>query len=96
MPPIKESPTREEVDEPPAAHANQSVHRSPEIPGEEHEDGEEAEEVMMERTFEDGTTITRETYFLCEDRWRHHLTEEEMEIFMPGVPYEEFVAAQQR
>jgi hypothetical protein len=26
--------------------------------------------------------------------WRHSLTEEEKEIFMPGVPYEEFVAAQ--
>ncbi len=25
--------------------------------------------------------------------WRHHLTEEEKEIFMPGVPYEEFVDA---
>ncbi len=49
----------------------------------------------MDRTFTDGTSITRETYFVWEGEWwRHHLTEEEKEIFMPGVPYAEFVAAQ--
>lgn len=37
--------------------------------------------------------MTRNTLVVLEDGgWRHHLTKEE--IFMPGVPYEEFVAAQ--
>ncbi|MDP9475935.1 MAG: hypothetical protein M3R38_09650 [Actinomycetota bacterium] len=59
-------------------------------------DGSTGAEVTVYRTFTDGTSITRETYFVWEDgRWRHRLTEEEKAIFMPGVPYEEFVAAQQ-
>lgn len=57
-------------------------------------DGEERAEVTVDRTFTDGTSITRDTVFVWEGYWRHHLTEEEKEIFMPGVPYEEFVAAQ--
>ncbi len=58
--------------------------------------GDEEADVTVHRTFEDGTTITRETVFVYEKGWwRHHLTEEEKAIFMPGVPYEEFVAAQQ-
>ncbi len=58
-------------------------------------DGDEEAEVTVYRTFTDGTSITRETRFVWENGyWRHHLTEEEQEIFMPGVPYEEFVAAQ--
>ncbi len=56
-------------------------------------DGEERAEVTVDRTFTDGTSIIRDTVFVWEGYWRHHLTEEE-EIFMPGVPYEEFVAAQ--
>ena len=51
-------------------------------------------DVTIDRIFEDGSTITRDSYFVWEDGWwRHRLTEEEKEIFMPGVPYEEFVAA---
>ncbi|QIN82782.1 hypothetical protein GBA63_09065 [Rubrobacter tropicus] len=57
-------------------------------------DGEERAEVTVDRTFADGTSITRDTVFVWEGYWRHHLTEEEKEIFMPGVPYEEFVEAQ--
>ncbi len=57
-------------------------------------DGEEAADVTIDRTFTDGTSITRDTVFVWEGYWRHHLTEEEKEIFMPGVPYEEFVDAQ--
>jgi hypothetical protein len=35
------------------------------------------------------------TYFLWEDgRWRYHPTDEEKRIFVTGIPYEEFVAAQ--
>ncbi len=58
-------------------------------------DGDEAAEVTVHRAFTDGTSITRETYFVWEGWWRHHLTEEEKEIFMPDATYEEFVAAQQ-
>lgn len=57
-------------------------------------DGEETAYVTVNRTFADGTSISRETVFVWEGYWRHHLTEEEQEIFMPGVPYEEFVEAQ--
>lgn len=56
-------------------------------------DGSTGAEVTVDRTFTDGSSITRETYFVWEDGWwRHRLTEEEKEIFMPGVTYEEFVA----
>ena len=51
--------------------------------------------VMVYRTFKDGTSIERETYFVREGgSWKHRFTQEEIEIFMPGVPYEEFVALQ--
>ena len=51
--------------------------------------------VTVYRTFKDGTSITRDTLFVSEDGgWKHRFTQEEVEIFMPGVPYEEFVAAQ--
>ena len=52
--------------------------------------------VTVYRTFENGTSITRDTIFVMEDgSWKHRFTEEESAIFMPGTPYEEFVAAQQ-
>ena len=47
-------------------------------------------DVTADRAFKDG----RDTVFVLEGAWKHHLTEEEREIFMPGVPYEEFVEAQ--
>lgn len=51
--------------------------------------------VTVYRTFKDGTSITRETYFVSEGgTWKHRFSREEVEIFMPGVPFEEFVAAQ--
>jgi uncharacterized protein DUF4352 len=51
--------------------------------------------VTVYRTFKDGTSITRDTLFVSEDgEWKHRFTQEEVEIFMPGVPYEAFVAAQ--
>ena len=51
--------------------------------------------VTVYRTFKDGTSITRDTYFVPEGgTWKHRFTQEEIEIFMPGVPFEEFVAAQ--
>lgn len=58
-------------------------------------DGSTGAEVAVDRTFKDGTSITRNTYFVWEEgSWRHHLTEEEKEIFMPGASYGEFVDAQ--
>jgi hypothetical protein len=51
--------------------------------------------VTIYRTFEDGTSITRDTLFVSEGGlWKHRFSQEEIGIFMPGVPYEEFVAAQ--
>lgn len=51
--------------------------------------------VSVYRTFKDGTSITRDTFFVSEGgAWKHSFTEEEIDIFMPGVPYEQFVATQ--
>ncbi len=51
--------------------------------------------VTVYRTFKDGTSITRDTLFVEEgDLWKHRFTQGEIDIFMPGVPYEEFVALQ--
>lgn len=51
--------------------------------------------VTVYRTFESGSTITRDTFFVYEDgSWKHQFSQEEVEIFMPGTPFEEFVAAQ--
>jgi Domain of unknown function (DUF4352) len=51
--------------------------------------------VTIYRTFTDGTSITRDTLFASEGGlWKHRFSQEEISIFMPGVPYKEFVAAQ--
>jgi Domain of unknown function (DUF4352)/zinc-ribbon domain len=51
--------------------------------------------VTINRTFTDGTSITRDTLFVSEGGlWKHRFSQEEIGIFMPGVPYERFVAAQ--
>jgi hypothetical protein len=51
--------------------------------------------VTIYRTFTDGTSITRDTLFASEGGlWKHRFSQEEIGIFMPGVPYERFVAAQ--
>ena len=51
-------------------------------------------DVTVYRTFEDGNSITRDTDFVLDGSWRHHLTDEKIEIFMPNLSYEEFVEAQ--
>jgi hypothetical protein len=39
--------------------------------------------------------LSRNTYFLQEGgSWKHRFTQEEKDIFMPRLPYEEFVEAQ--
>jgi hypothetical protein len=53
-------------------------------------------EVTLRLTYEDGSSSIRKTLFVLEDgEWKHHLTEEEKEIFMPDASYEEFVHAQE-
>lgn len=49
--------------------------------------------VTVHRTLKNGTSITRDTYFVWEDgTWKRRFTQEDIGIFMPGTPYEEFVA----
>lgn len=51
--------------------------------------------VTVYRTFEDGTSLGRDTFFLYEHgEWKHRFGQEENELYMPGTSYEEFVAAQ--
>jgi hypothetical protein len=53
-------------------------------------------EVTVNRTFEDGSSVSRFTYFVYEGgSWKHRFSQEEIDLFLPGVSYEEFVAAQQ-
>jgi hypothetical protein len=52
--------------------------------------------VTVYRTFKDGTSIDRDTFFVFEDGvWKHRFGEEEVGIFMPDASFEEFVAIQQ-
>ena len=58
-------------------------------------DGEEVVEVTLTLTYGDGTSSTRTTYFVQEDgAWQHRFGQEEYDLFMPELSYEEFVAAQ--
>ena len=51
--------------------------------------------VSLRLTYEDGSSSTRNTYFVYEDgEWKHAFGREEYDLFMPAVPYEEFVKAQ--
>jgi len=51
--------------------------------------------VRVDRTFADGTFLTRNTFFVYEERaWKHRLSAEEVDVFMPGASFEEFVNAQ--
>ena len=52
-------------------------------------------EVDVRLTGEDGSSSVRTTYFVNEDgEWKHRFGQEETDLFMPGTPYEKFVAAQ--
>jgi len=51
--------------------------------------------VTVYRAFTDGTSQTRNTFFLIEDGgWKHRFGQEEIDSFLPDASYEEFVAAQ--
>lgn len=52
-------------------------------------------EVKTKRTFEDGSLVERDTYFVYEGgSWKHHFTQEERNLFLQGTPFEEWVEAQ--
>ena len=56
---------------------------------------ESVAEVAVRLTGEGGSTSIRNTYFVLEDgSWKHRFSQEEKDLFMPGVPFEEFVEAQ--
>ncbi len=51
--------------------------------------------VTLRLTYEDGSSSTRTTYFVYEDGvWKHRFGQEENDLFMPDLSYEEFVQAQ--
>ena len=57
--------------------------------------GETVAEASVQITGEDGSSSVRITYFVLEDgTWKHRFGQEEYDLFMPGVPFDEFVAAQ--
>ncbi len=52
-------------------------------------------EVTLRLTYEDGTSSTRDTYFVYEGgEWKHRFGQEELDLFMPDASYEEFVEEQ--
>ncbi len=52
--------------------------------------------VTVYRTFNDGTSLGRDTFFVWEDGgWKHRFGEEENKLYMPDASYEQFVEAQQ-
>ncbi len=51
--------------------------------------------VTLRLTYGDGTSSYRETFFVYEDgAWKHRFGQEERDLFMPELSYEEFVEAQ--
>ncbi len=52
-------------------------------------------EVAVRLTSEDGSSSIRETYFVNEDgEWKHRFAQEEIDLFEPRVPFEEWVDVQ--
>ncbi len=52
--------------------------------------------MRVKRTFEDGSSATRDTQFFYEhSSWKHRFTKEELDLFVPGNSFKEFVEAQQ-
>jgi hypothetical protein len=52
-------------------------------------------EVEVRITGEDGSSFDRTTYWVLEDEWLHRFSQEEIDLFMPDLSYEEFVEANQ-
>lgn len=57
--------------------------------------GEPVVGVSLRLTYGDGSSSTRDTYFVYEGgEWKHAFGQEEQDLFMPDAAFEEFVAAQ--
>ena len=57
--------------------------------------GDPTVEVRVRIRSVDDSTFDRTTYWVLEDgEWLHRFGQEEIESFMPGVPFEEVVARQ--
>src|SRR3989337_667242 len=54
-------------------------------------------DVRVQLTFKDGSRLAyRDTRFVYqENSWKHLFLKEEIDIFKPGVPFDEFAKAQQ-
>jgi Domain of unknown function (DUF4440) len=51
--------------------------------------------VTVYRTFKNGTSINRDTFFVWEEgTWKHRFGQEENDLYMPSASYQEFVDAQ--
>ena len=52
--------------------------------------------VTVRLTYEDGSTSSRDTYFVHEEgEWKHAFGKEERDLFMPDLSYKEFVEAKE-
>jgi len=50
--------------------------------------------VTVYRTFKDGTSLGRDTFFVWQNgEWKHRFGQEVNELYMPDTSYEEFVRA---
>ena len=55
---------------------------------------EHVAEVVVGLTYEDGSSASRNTFFVFEGgEWKHRFSQDEYDLLMPGVPFEEFVEA---
>ena len=53
--------------------------------------------VTLTLTYEDGTSATRDTFFVYEyEEWKHRFGQEENDLFMPDATFETFMEAQQQ
>ncbi len=52
--------------------------------------------VTVDRNFKDGFSSTLSTYFVYENgSWKHRFSEEEINSFVPGTPFKDFVSTRQ-
>jgi hypothetical protein len=52
--------------------------------------------VTVRLTYEDGSTSSRDTYFVHEEgEWKHAFGKEERDLFMPDLSYKEFAEAKE-
>ncbi len=52
--------------------------------------------VTVYKTFKDGTSLGRDTFFVFENgEWKHRFGQEENKLYMPDASYQEFVKSQE-